>query len=320
MQELKNKLVQFDSLVRSFEEASEKGLDDQIKIIGLKAIMPVELEHKLIYELSFGDEYKKSREWIDTLVVKHTSTAPMGSSQQFPMEIGNLGACKPGSDNAVLSVLEKLVDRIDARFDALSGKPGLAAFSGQPSGTNFAQKGAKGGKGQQDSGGKAGGKGGGCWKCGRSGHLARNCTSTAPSVPVWRQGKGANNAGQADSQGGNPNSKLICRAFAQNGKCKYGASCRFKHVYGTVGCLAGLAQHAGSLGKAMPACMLNDEHLTWDANVEGYCLGSEHEIDACCHLALEAEIMDPDDIAAMKTFFLEGDVEVPGFQGQPKRR
>ena len=92
MQELKNKLVAFDSLMRSFEEASEKSLDESIKLIGLKAIIPTELENKLLYELAFSDDYKKSREWIDALMTKHTASAPTMSSQQFPM--GSRCVCK----------------------------------------------------------------------------------------------------------------------------------------------------------------------------------------------------------------------------------
>ena len=113
--------------------------------------------------------------------------------------------------------------------------------------------------------------------------------------------------------GGNPNSKLLCRNYAKFGNCKFSPNCRFKHVYGSVGCLSGLAAHAEAMGRSMPAALIPDEHLTWDDAHDGFCLGKDVEIDACCHLAMEADIMGPDDIADMKTYFLE-----EGFPGQPK--
>jgi hypothetical protein len=312
MQELKNKLVHFDALIRSFEEASEKSLEDGIRIIGLKAIIPLELEQKLIYELSFSDDYKKSREWIDSLVIKYTSTAPTVASQQFNMEIGNIGSAGP--DNQVLSVLEKIVNKLDNMSGA---QPSIGAVGSPNQSSNFNAKGNSKGSRPQQSNPKGGGKGTQCFKCKQYGHLARDCPQ---NVPVWRRGAAAGGGngkgggtGIPGGNGGNPNSKLLCRSYAKDGTCRFSPTCRYKHVYGPVGCLSGLASHAESLGKALPAAYIPDEHLTWDDSRDGYCLGKDVEIEACCRLALEADVMGPDDIADMKTFFLEQE----GFPGQP---
>ena len=248
---------------------------------------------------------------MDSLVIKHTSSAPTGSSQQFPMEIGSLaGTAAVSAESGILNVLEKLVTKVEA----LASGPVLAAVGNQQQqyagrqGGQFAQKG-----GGKAPGGKSGGKGDrNCFKCGRPGHLARDCVA---SVPVWKQGKGA---GAATVNGGNPNAKQLCHNYAKTGRCKFSPNCRFKHVYGTVGCLSGLAQHAFSTGRAMPASAIAEEMLTWDEEADGYCLGKDHEIDACCRMASQGEILEAADIAEMKAFFIEGSVEVPGFTGPLK--
>ena len=65
----------------------------------------------------------------------------------------------------------------------------------------------------------------------------------------------------------------------------------------------------------LPAALVKEEFLTWDESRDGYCLGAEHEVDVCCHLAHEADILAPDEIAEMKTFFASSEAE--GFQRQP---
>ena len=73
------------------------------------------------------------------------------------------------------------------------------------------------------------------------------------------------------------------------------------------------------MGRELPASALGDEALTWDEEVDGYCLGKDHEVEACCRMASECELLEPEDIAEMKTYWLEGGVEVQGFQGPPRR-
>ena len=155
-----------------------------------------------------------------------------------------------------------------------------------------------------------------CYKCGGQGHIARNCPNA--SVPVWKKGQAGGKGGQggaAAAVGGNPNSKLLCRNYAQTGKCRFGANCKFKHVYGSVGCLAAISQQAQQAGREIPASMISDDVLTYDASVEGYCIAKDHEIDVCCRIASEAEILESGDIADMKSYFLEE--ESAGFRRQP---
>jgi hypothetical protein len=68
----------------------------------------------------------------------------------------------------------------------------------------------------------------------------------------------------------------------------------------------------------MPSCCIGSEHLTWDAEADGFCVNKDHEVDICCHLASEADILEPDDIVGMKEWFTLGQSETAGFQGQPK--
>ena len=68
----------------------------------------------------------------------------------------------------------------------------------------------------------------------------------------------------------------------------------------------------------MPASAIADEMLTWDEEADGYSLGKDHDIDACCKMSSQGEILEAADIAEMKAFFIEGSVEVPGFTGPLK--
>ena len=314
MAELKNKLVHYDSLTRAYEGASEKSLEESIRVIGLKAIMPAEFEHKLIYELNFSEDYKQTREWLDSLVIKHTSSAPVGANQQFPMEIGNIsGAGMSQSDALVVAALEKLA----AKIDSIGAAPPSIAAVGPGGQGNFAAKGGNAwGQGGKGGKGPGGGKGS-CHKCGKPGHFARDCPN--PPVPVWKRGPGAaapGASGAKGANGGNPQSNTLCRNYAKTGKCRFSPNCRFKHVYGALGCLSGVAFEAEKAGKQLPSSLVDDAALTWDENADGYCLGTDREVDVCCHLASEAAILEPSDIAEMKFYFSEIDAGKPSFQGQ----
>ena len=226
------------------------------------------------------------------------------------MEIGNLASSATNAqDSAVITVLEKLVTKIDG---LVNNGPALAAV-GQ-SASPFGSKGGAGLKGKPTG---AGGKGGDgtlkCFKCGGP-HLARNCPNQ--NVPFWKQGKGNGPTQGKPPQngvGGNPNSKVLCRNYAQTGKCRFGDQCKFKHVYGTLGCLAGIAMQARATDMQIPAALIPDDCVTWDDEHKGYCLGADKELEVCCNLASEAEILTPEDIAEMKAACLEAS----GFQGQP---
>ena len=63
----------------------------------------------------------------------------------------------------------------------------------------------------------------------------------------------------------------------------------------------------------IPAALIPDDSITWDDENKGYCLGADKELEVCCNLAAEAEILTPEDIAEMKAACLESST----FQGQP---
>ena len=67
------------------------------------------------------------------------------------------------------------------------------------------------------------------------------------------------------------------------------------------------------LDAQIPAALIPEDSLTWDEEHKGYCLGADRELEVCCHLASEADILTPEDIAEMKAACLE----TSGFQGQP---
>ena len=70
------------------------------------------------------------------------------------------------------------------------------------------------------------------------------------------------------------------------------------------------------LDAQIPATLIPVDSLTWDEEHKGYCLGADKELEVCCNLASEAEILTPEDIAEMKAACLENS----GFQGQPVAR
>ena len=67
-----------------------KPISDEVKVIGLKAIIPLELKYKLDYELNLPDEYQPIRAHLEGLTAKVTTAGTGAESQQFPMSIGNI--------------------------------------------------------------------------------------------------------------------------------------------------------------------------------------------------------------------------------------
>ena len=71
--------------------------------------------------------------------------------------------------------------------------------------------------------------------------------------------------------------------------------------------------NAKMLEANIPSALIPDDALTWDEENKGYCLGADRELEVCCHLASEAELLTPEDIADMRAACLEEQT----FQGQP---
>ena len=326
MADLKSKLVTMDAKIRAHDEVSNVPMEEQIKLMGLKAVLPLELKARWESQTDIADNYTAVFKWVESLCARHTASgAPHagGGNFQVPMQLGAVGDASSSSE--VTQALANLTSVVTEAMGTLS----QVGNRSQASPNNFNLRAQGGGK----AGGKAGGKGGdrACFACGQTGHVKANC----PNLPQgkgdtpWRRREAARDGAQkgAGGKGGQArynqsNATLLCRHYARTGTCPYGQACKFRHSRGAQnGALAQLAEYAEDVGRQLTFASLGDS-IKWDAGGQDWVISPEVELDVCAEMLAGMGCATEEDVADFRSCIMEEQAELQrqqqnqGFQGQ----
>ena len=181
---------------------------------------------------------------------------------------------------------------------------------------------------QGKGGGKAGGSSRVCFKCGKPGHIARDCRA-----PGTGKGKGSSKGGfrsgfqsfksggstGKEGTGGNPHARAICKVFAANGTCQFSPNCKFRHVYGTTGhlaCVASEALHNPDIEITLES-LGGVDTMRYDPDMDAFEIGEESELETTVNAAILCELCDESEKNEFRDFLSAGALD---FQRQPRAK
>jgi HPt (histidine-containing phosphotransfer) domain-containing protein len=230
LQQLQTLLAELDDNIEQYEIVSSAVMEEGVKVLGLRAVLPPDLLLKVDTDITVDHSYEGLRKYVDAYLARALGASRrQGAKAVVPMAVDAVDAeagwmtvgagGKPKKSDPTIASLMAALDGIKKRLDGGStATPALGAVGA--------------GKGGGKPGGTMGKGGTGCHNCGGP-HLVRDCPKPRPPKGEGKGGK----SGKGPKGGGKGAPQRqgwqICRRFAETGSCphkeQYGY-CRFAHV------------------------------------------------------------------------------------------
>ena len=211
---ISEQLPQFELMVREYERTSNSTYPDDLKVAAVLAALPASLKTNLqmiITDSTTYDEVKARIELYEQVTTQWSSDSlsmPVKASEEenVPMEVDAIWqkGGKKGKGDGVKGKFSKGKEKGKSK-----GWKGFNAFG---KGKDKGKQKGDGKKGQQ--------KGKECWKCGKIGHLSKDCWSKVQKVEEQNQQASASSAASTTNSSTSTNSLTSATAYNMNKQVK----------------------------------------------------------------------------------------------------
>ena len=211
---ISEQLPHFELMVREYERTSNSTYPDDLKVAVVLAALPASLKTNLQMIITDSTTYDKVKARIEL----YEQVTTQWSSDSLSMPV------KATEDESTPMEVDAIWQKggKKGKGDGVKGKFSKGKEKGKSKGWKGFNAFGKGkGKGKQKGDGKKGQqKGKECWKCGKIGHLSKNCWSKVQKVEEQPQQAPGSSAASTTNSSSSTNSLTSANAYNQNKQVK----------------------------------------------------------------------------------------------------